>query len=131
MIRLFDSEVECSTFLEELGLNMTCATVCEKMGRFSEAAEHYRIEGQYLKAVRLFKRDRQNSHSLDQAKECIMECLRSCYSFGTLPDANENGKAMGILHLLQEAGDLPWKSSACSQHVSDLKPAELAPVHSR
>lgn len=90
-------------FLEDYDLDIARADILLEAERYGEAAEIYLQEGRTIEAVRAFiKDDTSDLSSWRRAKDCAMDELRKCLSFGIRPDeeSEEMRKTMSDLFRL-------------------------------
>ena len=68
-------------FMQDYGLNMSCAALHERYGRYVKAAELHMLEGDRLEAARLFLLDSENADSsARKAAECVLGGLWQYFS---------------------------------------------------
>lgn len=74
-------------FLEDYDLDIARADVLLEAGKYEEAANIYLEEGRTFDAIRAFIKDDGPDLSLRRrAKDCAMDELRRCLSFGIRPE---------------------------------------------
>lgn len=74
-------------FLEDYDLDIARAGILSEAGRYAEAADIYLQEGSTLDAIRAFiEDDAPDLNSWRRAKDCAMDELRKCLSFGIRPE---------------------------------------------
>ena len=73
---LFSSPDEELQFADDFEFDEARATILEKMGRLSEAAELHLKEGRTLKGIRLFLKDNASKPSVPPRRECIILLLQ-------------------------------------------------------
>lgn len=90
-------------FLEDYDLDIARADMLLEAGRYAEAADIYLQEGSTIHAIRaLIKDDNPDLNSWRRAKDCTMDELRKCLSFGIRPEqeSEEMRKRMSDLFRL-------------------------------
>jgi hypothetical protein len=81
--QLFDSVEEQLQYLEDFDLDVSRATLYEKIGDYPSAAGIHLAEGRTFDAIRLFLKDSSNPTSILRGKDCILHGLWENLSFAT------------------------------------------------
>ncbi|KAI0757657.1 hypothetical protein C8Q80DRAFT_1092486 [Daedaleopsis nitida] len=93
---LFEDDEEALEYMDDYGLDASRATLLERLGRFSEAAECCLQEGERLKAIELLVRDH-SQLSTTRAAECILDGLWQLLSLCTPEEHWQNDMIPDLL----------------------------------
>ena len=97
--------------MEEHGFEAPRASLLEKEGRLSDAAESRLAEGNVFEAIRLFLRDQQRSGSVSRAVECLLQYLWRHISYGVAGSGvagifRESTTAESVFDFIEKLGKL-------------------------
>lgn len=95
--KLFDTLDDALEFMEDYGFDVARATLLERDGRLTEAAELHLVEGRLLQAIELLMQDWENENSRQRAEECILSGLWGYLSFGVTPKEGYEQSDLGRL----------------------------------
>ncbi|KAI0696497.1 hypothetical protein C8T65DRAFT_583394 [Cerioporus squamosus] len=101
---LFETDEDALEYMDDFGLDVARATLLERLGKYSEAADLLFEEGNTPEALRLLSLDHQNEQSISRAAEIILAGLWAAMSFGVII-TDELFKQHPSLRMLLDHGD--------------------------